>query len=81
MDFIPYKNDKRKTTVLLDNRTITKLDQIALTVDVSRNEIINQCIEFALEHYIKNTSGNEDKVNTLNEKILNDKNSKKNVNC
>ncbi len=47
------KVDKIVTTVRIDKAFITKIDKIIMEEGnkMSRNEFINQCIKFALDHY------------------------------
>lgn len=52
--FIPEKNHKKVITVRLDSELINTIDKIAFQVHVSRNEIIHQCIVFALNNLTKN---------------------------
>ncbi len=55
--FKPYKklnaSEKMVTTIRIDSETINEIDKIANEIDVSRNELINQCIRYALDN-IKN---------------------------
>ncbi len=62
-DFHPTKvehfNDKIVISIRLDTKKISKLDEIANKINVSRNELINQCIDFALN----NINMNDDSSN------------------
>ncbi len=53
-DFIPYKKstsvEKVVTTIRIDLKTLEAIDNLASKIDISRNELINQCIEYALEN-------------------------------
>ena len=48
--FTPKKQDKEVISIRLPARLLETVDRIAAKVDISRNELINQCIEFALEN-------------------------------
>ena len=53
-DFIPYKKstpvEKVVATIRIDLKTLEAIDNLASKIDVSRNELINQYIEYALEN-------------------------------
>lgn len=53
-EFEPYKksnpSEKVIATIRIDINTLEEIDKIAGKVDISRNELINQCIEYALEN-------------------------------
>ena len=61
-EFTPYrkrmKDEYLQTTLRIKYNTIEMLDQLATNLDMSRNELINQCIEYALEN-LKKPSNNE----------------------
>lgn len=46
--FVPKKTEKEVISIRIDNKTLSKIDNLAADIDISRNELINQCIEFAL---------------------------------
>ena len=48
--FIPIKSEKIVISIRLENEKINKIDEIASKIDISRNELINQCLDFALEN-------------------------------
>jgi len=48
--FIPMKSEKIVISIRLENEKINKIDEIASKIDISRNELINQCLDFALEN-------------------------------
>ena len=50
--FIPEKNYKRNITIRLDNDLLIRLDSIAVKAGISRNQIILQCIIFALNNTV-----------------------------
>lgn len=43
-------NEKVVVSVRMDINRINKIDEIAGKIDISRNELINQCIEYALNN-------------------------------
>lgn len=53
-DFIPYKKstpvEKVVATIRIDLKTLEAIDNLASKIDVSRNEMINQYIEYTLEN-------------------------------
>lgn len=49
-EFIPYKQEKEVISVRLDSELLKTIDSAADKAGISRNEFINQCISFALEH-------------------------------
>lgn len=48
--FIPYKQEKEVISIRLDSELLRTVDNAADQAGISRNEFINQCISFALEH-------------------------------
>jgi len=50
----PLTNDKIIISLRMNIDKLEQVDAIAGESDISRNELINQCIEFALEHLEKN---------------------------
>lgn len=48
--FIPTRSEKIVISIRLENEKINKIDEIATKIDISRNELINQCLDFALEN-------------------------------
>ena len=48
--FIPQKPDKEVISIRLPSELLKQIDENAAKADISRNEFINQCILFALEH-------------------------------
>ena len=49
-EFIPYKQEKEVISIRLDSELLKTVDGAAAKAGISRNEFINQCISFALEH-------------------------------
>lgn len=48
--FLPKKPDKEVISIRIPSDVLRVVDENAAKVDISRNEFINQCILFALEH-------------------------------
>ncbi len=53
-EFVPYKKsvsvEKAVVTIRIDSKTLEEIDKTASIIDISRNEFMNQCIEYALKH-------------------------------
>lgn len=43
-------NEKLVVSIRMDINRINRIDEIASKIDISRNELINQCIEYALNN-------------------------------
>lgn len=43
-------NNKLVISVRMDITRINEIDKIASKIDISRNELINQCVEYALKN-------------------------------
>ena len=48
--FLPKKIEKDVISVRIPAEMLAELDTKAAAYDISRNELINQCIKFALEN-------------------------------
>ncbi len=48
--FMPRKPDKEVISIRIPTDLLETVDKNAAKSDISRNEFINQCIQFALEH-------------------------------
>ena len=48
--FSPKKVDQIVTTIRIPKDTLDLIDQKSASVDISRNEFINQCILYALQN-------------------------------
>lgn len=48
--FIPKKTDKEVISIRITANLLEAVDKVASKNDISRNELINQCIAFALEN-------------------------------
>ena len=57
--FKPVKNEKTVISIRIDKDMLDIVDGIANDTDISRNEMIIQCIDYALKHS-KNTTQNRE---------------------
>lgn len=48
--FVPKKADKEVTTVRIPKDILEKIDLKSAEYGISRNQMINQCIEYALRN-------------------------------
>lgn len=48
--FIPFKPEKEVISIRLNTELLKNIDAAAENAQISRNEFINQCIIFAMEH-------------------------------
>ena len=53
-NFIPRRYKKEQATIRIDIEKMKVLDALAASYNMSRNEFINQCIDYALEHIDSN---------------------------
>ncbi len=49
-DFIPKPYKKDAVTIRFEHTTIEKLEQISSQYGLSRNELVVQCVEYALQN-------------------------------
>lgn len=49
-EFVPYKHEKEVISIRIDSEVLKTVDSSAENAGISRNEFINQCISFALNH-------------------------------
>ena len=49
-DFKPIKQEKTVISIRLDNELLKNIDNISAQTDISRNEFIIQCIEYAIKN-------------------------------
>lgn len=49
-DFKPIKQEKTVISIRMDIDMLKKIDDLSNKVDISRNELIIQCIEYALDN-------------------------------
>lgn len=50
IEFKPVKSEKTVISIRLDTNTLKEIDELSGKTDISRNELIVQCIDFALKH-------------------------------
>lgn len=50
-DFKPIKQEKTVISIRLDTEVLKKVDELSTETDISRNELIVQCIEYALKNF------------------------------
>lgn len=60
--FKPIKNEKVVISIRIDSEKLSVVDEIAKRTDISRNEVINQCLSFAIKN-----SDFKDKTKYINE--------------
>ncbi len=48
--FLPKKQEKEVISMRISSEVLEELDSKAAAFGISRNELINQCVRFALEH-------------------------------
>ena len=48
--FIPKKTDKEVISIRLHEKLLSNIDKLAVKYNLSRNEFINQCLTYAIEH-------------------------------
>lgn len=49
-DFIPKLYKKEAVTIRFDHATLEKLDRISNRYGLSRNELVVQCVQYALQN-------------------------------
>ena len=49
-EFKPIKNEKAVISIRIDADTLKIIDEMANDTDISRNEMIVQCIDYALKN-------------------------------
>ena len=49
-DFKPIKSEKTVISIRIDTEMLKSVDKLAADTDISRNEMILQCIEYALKN-------------------------------
>lgn len=50
MNFKPKKTEKDVISIRLEKELLEKIDSVSSEADISRNEMIVQCIEYALSN-------------------------------
>lgn len=58
-NFIPKQYKKDPITVRISADKLAQIDQMAAQFSMSRNEFINQCIDYAMEHIGSEKSAQE----------------------
>ena len=53
--FVPRKQEKEVISMRIASETLRELDRKSAEFEISRNELINQCIRFALANMEKRT--------------------------
>jgi len=51
IEFNPKKIEKTVITLRIPVNTLLDIDKLSADIDLSRNEFIMQCIDFAIENY------------------------------
>ena len=64
--FEPTKNEKTVISIRIDKDQLNIIDEISKRIDISRNEVINQCLEYAI-----NNSDSKDINKYINENSQN----------
>jgi len=52
-EFNPSKNEKIVITLRIEKDLVEEIDMLSGSTDISRNEFIVQCINFAMKHHPK----------------------------
>jgi len=52
-NFKPFKQEKTVISIRLDTETLKTIDELSIETDISRNEFIVQCIDYALNNLKK----------------------------
>ena len=50
-EFKPIKTEKVVISIRIDVDTLKNIDNLSAKIDISRNELIVQCIDYALENF------------------------------
>lgn len=50
LKFNPTKSEKLVITIRIEDYRIEELDRIASKINISRNELISQCLDFAVKN-------------------------------
>ena len=50
-EFKPFKHEKAVISIRLDIETLKNIDKLSKKIDISRNELIVQCIDYALQNF------------------------------
>ena len=49
-EFMPYKQEKTVISIRLDTEMLKRVDDLSAKIDISRNEFIVQCMDYALKN-------------------------------
>ena len=49
-EFSPVKIEKSVISIRMDNNLLDRVDELSAKADISRNEFIVQCIDYALKN-------------------------------
>lgn len=61
--FTPKKPEKDVISIRISLELLKEVDNVAYKTKISRNELLNQCIKYAIENfYIKETNGNKNEL-------------------
>lgn len=52
-NFKPKKQEKDVISIRIDTHLLEEVDSVAASTDISRNELIVQCIQYAMENMDK----------------------------
>lgn len=52
-EFKPVKSEKTVISIRLETAMLKDIDDLSVQTDISRNELIVQCIDYALKHVSK----------------------------
>lgn len=63
--FIPFKPEKEVISIRLNSELLKNIDTAAEDAQISRNEFINQCIVFAMEHLACNDGKNDKSISGI----------------
>lgn len=61
--FQPTKSEKIVITIRIEDYRIEEIDDIASKINISRNELISQCLEFAIKNIDFKEENNPKKEN------------------
>ncbi len=50
-EFKPFKQEKTVISIRLDVEMLKNIDNLSKKTDISRNELIVQCIDYALKNF------------------------------
>lgn len=51
IEFNPSKTEKTVITIRIETNLLSEIDRLSSDVNISRNEFILQCINFAMKHH------------------------------